>query len=134
MVLMLEAWELYSLVQITPGLTLKETLHNISKARKIANPDGDFVVITTQPEVRAIHRELRIMLTELYPRIASIHILSQDNELQMKIDLLTRLGVTHYTDTDEGMLYALNQAFKGRKKLLLSKNGARMPVRPPTAR
>jgi hypothetical protein len=133
MVLMLEAWELYSLVQITPGITLKETLHNISNARKIAVPDGDFIVIATQPEVRAIHRELRIMLTEQYPRIASIHVLSQVNELQAKVDLLTRIGATHYTDTDEGMLYALNHAFKGRKKLLLMKNGVRIPIKPPTA-
>lgn len=119
-----------TLVHINYGQTLKETLMGIAKAKKLMNPSGDFTVISAQPDIRAIHREIRIMVTDLFPSVQGIHFVTSGNIAGKKAELIKRLGIKEYTDNDEGILRAINIALEGSVKLYLARNGVRVPVKP----
>jgi hypothetical protein len=131
MVLMPQAYDLQdTLVRIQYGSTFAETLAGIAKAKKLMTPQGDFTIISAQPESRAIHRQLRIMITDLFPNVQGIHFVSGSDIAGKKLALIKRLGITEYTDNDEGILRAINTALGASIKLYLAKNGSRVPVRP----
>ena len=130
MVLMPQAFDLQgTLVNINYGTNLKETLGAIAVAKKLMTPSGDFTVISAQPDIRAIHREIRIMVTDLFPNVQGIHFVSGGNIAGKKAELIRRLGITEYTDNDEGILRAINIALGGSVKLYLARNGVRVPVK-----
>lgn len=120
-----------TLVKINYGSTLSETLLGIAKAKKLMTPHGDFTVISAQPEIRAIHRALRIMITDLYPNVQGIHFVSGSNIGEKKAALIRRLGMQEYTDNDEGILRAIRTALGDSVKLYLARNGSRVLVNPP---
>ena len=122
-----------TLVHITYGQTLRETLAGIATARKLMTPSGDFTIISAQSEARAIHRAIRMMATDLYPNVQGIHFVSGTDIAGKKAQLIKRLGITEYTDNDEGILRAINIALQGSVKLYLARNGVRVPVKPITA-
>jgi hypothetical protein len=131
MVLMAQAFDLQdTLVHINYASTLRETLAGIATAKKLMNPSGDFTVISAQPDIRAIHREIRIMVTDLFPNVQGIHFVSGNNIAAKKAELIKRLAITEYTDNDEGILRAINIALEGSVKLYLARNGVRVPVKP----
>lgn len=128
---MAQAFDLQdTLVHITYGQTLRETLMGIAKAKKLMNPVGDFTIISAQPDIRAIHREIRIMATDLFPNVQGIHFVSGSDIAGKKAALIKRLGINEYTDNDEGIIRAINIALGGSVKLYLARNGVRVPVKP----
>jgi len=117
-----------TLVRIHYGSTFQETLVGIAKAKRLYTPHGDFTIISAQPENRAIHRALRIMITDLFPNVQGIHFVSGLDIAGKKAALIKRLGMSEYTDNDEGILRAIGQQLPD-VKLYLMRNGTRLPVR-----
>lgn len=118
-----------TLVRINYGSTFTETLAGIAKARKLYTPNGDFQIISAQPDNRAIQRQLRIMITDLFPNVTGIHFVSGMNIAGKKAALIKRLGITEYTDNDEGIIRAINLELGASVKLYLMKNGTRLPIK-----
>ena len=122
-----------TLVHINYGNTFTETLAGIAKAKKLMTPSGDFTVISAQPENRAIQRQLRIMITDLFTNVLGIHFVSGADIAGKKLALIKRLGIKEYTDNDEGILRAINKALGASIRLYLARNGQRALVKPLTA-
>jgi hypothetical protein len=117
-----------TLVRIHYGSTFEQTLAGIAKAKKLYTPNGDFTIISAQPESRAIHRALRIMITDLFAHVQGIHFVSGSDIAGKKAALIKRLGIKEYTDNDEGIIRAIGLELGDSVKLYLIKDGVRRPV------
>ena len=100
-------------------------VEEISKAKVIYRPQGQFAIITAQQEDAEIHKAITMMIHSKFPNCQSIHFVHGGTEAVAiaKEKIVTRNGYTAFTDNNTDILAKMKELKPDLKLWHMTKDG-----------
>jgi len=98
---------------------------NIKNAKVIHRPTGNFVIITAQPDIPAVHSAVSAMVNENFPNCQRIHFVSgsEAQVAQKKASIIKRSGISDFTDNNRAILAKIKELVPNVKLWVMTSHG-----------
>jgi hypothetical protein len=103
----------------------EQMVANIKEAKVIYRPQGNFIIITAQPDIPAVHTAISQMVHDNFPNCQRISFVSggESAVAEKKASIIKRNNITDFTDNNRGILAKIKELVPDVKLWVMTGSG-----------